>query len=85
MDTFGKSETETIARNVVIISQKTGDQWQPFTFEEYVARCTHAGACNEQGFLNVLAENGFLHLEDGKYSVTDTFIGRLAEYIKQPA
>lgn len=83
MDTFGDNDIEVIARNIVIISKKNGDQWQPFTFDDYVRLCSHGSACNEQGMLNVMAQKGFLQLQDGKYSVCDVFIGRLAAYLKQ--
>lgn len=30
-----KSEYETVARNIVIILAKTGDEWRELTYEEY--------------------------------------------------
>ena len=32
---FGKSESETIARNIMVILKRTGDQWRELPWDEY--------------------------------------------------
>jgi hypothetical protein len=32
-----KSEAETVARNIMVILARTGDQWRPLTHDEYKA------------------------------------------------
>lgn len=32
---FGKSECETIARNIMVILKRLGDNWIPLTWEQY--------------------------------------------------
>lgn len=81
-DTFGNWETETIARNVVIICRKNGDEWRPFTAAEYISRCTHGGARNEIGYLDALTRCGALRKEGDHYVVTDAFIKAVRNYIQ---
>ena len=32
---FGKSEAETIAKNIMVILKRTGNEWRDLSFEEY--------------------------------------------------
>jgi len=83
------SETETIARNVVVIQQKLdGTKWTPFTWEQYKAGCSHNVTVAEREVLEALVHGGrpatftsailqpgYLTKDaDGKYSVTEKFV-----------
>lgn len=80
-DTFGNCEMEVVARNVIVTSKKNGDDWLPFSAEEYISRCNHVGARNEIGLLDVFVQRGSMHKEGEKYIVNDSFIQSLHEYI----
>lgn len=84
------TETELIARNVVLTQQMTNpNEWTPFTWEQYVERCTHLPVTErEHGVLDALVSGGkpvwntsaylqpgFLTKDaEGRYAVTDKFL-----------
>ncbi len=62
-------ETETVARNIVLISEWNDDEWKPFTWEQYKDMCKHKVSNGEYGELTSMAKTG--HLDHNKK--TDTF------------
>jgi len=88
---FGKSEYETIARNIVIISRKIDpDYWTWFSEDDYGRIANHkpspSAFYGECEILRLLAEKGFLTKRDKtcetEYHITFKFISALAEWIK---
>lgn len=78
-----RSEIETVGRNIVIMSQRNGGIWSPFSWEEYVLRCDHQASSDEHAVLDTMTKDGYLDLDgDGKYSVNLKFLAALAEYVK---
>lgn len=75
-DTFGKCEYETIARNLLILSQRAGGWLVGFTADYYAEHCDHETK-NEVRWLNTLAEAGFLDKEGNTYSINALFISRM--------
>ncbi len=76
--TFGKRETEQVARKIVLFAQKL-DKWIAFSWDEYRYHSpTHD---NERGELTWLAANGYLTWPEGKYQVTDKFIHAIFRFI----
>lgn len=81
-DTFGKSETETIARNVVLVCQKRGDAWGGFTWAEYEAECTHDARAGEEHTLDSFVRDDYLQKTDDVYRVNDSFLAAIIDYLK---
>jgi hypothetical protein len=53
------TETETIARNVVLIQQMMNpEEWTPFTWEQYTKLCKHQVTDAERGVLEALTKGG---------------------------
>lgn len=63
------SEYETIAKNILALSRvANNDTWTPFTWDEYVAFCTHTAEPSELRILDKFVELGYLRKSsDGKY------------------
>lgn len=78
---FHNSEKETIARNLIILSQLNNNQWLRFTWDEYVSRCTHKVTISEKVILDNFVENQLLSNNDGIYSIEDGFIFVLKEFV----
>jgi len=77
------SERETIARNIVIFLRKHGDEFVPFTWNQYRQKCCHAVEAGEEVFLNALAKEGYLDMtEDGYYKVNLAFLGAINKFKK---
>ncbi len=56
---FQNSECETILRNIVQMQKKQNpDSWQPFTWEQYKAFCTHKVTDSERGVLDAFVKGG---------------------------
>ncbi len=83
------TETETIARNVVLILQMMNpEEWTPFTWEQYTKLCKHQVTDAERGVLEALTNGGRPvwnttgHLQagyltkdsEGRYAVTPKFL-----------
>ncbi|MFC1598517.1 hypothetical protein ACFL2U_00695 [Patescibacteria group bacterium] len=77
------NEKETIARNIVLISQWNGNQWLDFTWETYKDKCEHNVTIAEKSVLDALAREGYLTCTGGVYSVQDKFIEALKEYVSK--
>jgi len=56
---FRNSETETIARNIILQQQSIdGEKWTPFTWEDYKNFCSHNVTDTELGVIKALASGG---------------------------
>jgi len=78
MDTIWQnSERETIARNIVIIQ---GDDFAPFTFDEYVKLCGHASAPGDEWVVEALADEGYLDRSGETFMVNLNFLGAIEKY-----
>lgn len=74
-------ECETIARNIVIISQNSGG-WKKFTWSQYQNLCGHQVTDSEKLILDGFVKSRHLHQDArGAYSVTELFIKALKKYI----
>ncbi|MFA6365279.1 MAG: hypothetical protein WCW78_02670 [Candidatus Paceibacterota bacterium] len=95
---FRSCETETVARNIVIIQNAINpDVWTPFSFEDYVNRCAHRVSETEHQVLetlvtggkpvfntSVVLEPGYLEKCEGeKYKVTEKFLKVLSQFVKK--
>lgn len=87
---FRNSERETIARNVVILSQVVAfasddDRWLPFSLESYEQLRAETSndpvGFKERSMLANLLDEGYLaKLEDDKLTVTAPFIEVVAQF-----
>ncbi len=78
---FGATESEMIAKNIVIISRKE-NKWQPFSWNEYCLACSHEATKDEKYILDRLVRQEYLSFNEGKYSITESFLEALKEYIE---
>lgn len=78
---FRKSEFETIATNIIIVSIESGDKWFDFSWEDYKKLCSHQVTTLELDFLNQMVEKGFLNFKEGKFSVNSTFKEIIKEFV----
>jgi len=92
---FGNSECETILRNILLMQKNQNpDNWQPFTWEQYKAFCSHSVTESERGVLQAFVNGGkpvwntsayltpgWLAFDEktGHYSFTEQMIAMLAE------
>ena len=76
------TEMELVAANIILISQQNGDEWTPFSWEEYKARCSHKVSLAESGILEMLSKKGVLDSANGEYSINDSFIETLHQFIR---
>mgnify|MGYP000243364080 CR=1 FL=1 len=91
---FGKSEKETIARNIVILSQvvayvEGNDSWHPFTLEDYIAfreanNPKEPVEWKERGVLSGFVSGGYLEETDAGLQVTDAFIQAVGKFSIDP-
>jgi len=79
---FQNNEKETIARNIIIISQRNENKWLDFTWEEYQKKSKHNVSAFEKDILDGFVNQGLLKCENGVYSVEEKFIRTLAQFIK---
>ncbi|TRZ77590.1 hypothetical protein D4R87_02450 [bacterium] len=79
---FEKSEKETIARNIIIISRQNNNQWFSFSWEDYCNRCSHSPTGSEYSILNEFVREGLLDFINDKYNVKDAFIAKLWKFVK---
>lgn len=96
---FNHSQSETIARNIMLLLKNTGDRFRPFTWKEYKKYCTHNVTDSELSVIEALASggqkvtfadlsrdyiNGFKLEKDGDtYSVNNYFLKCIEEVIKK--
>lgn len=78
---FQNSEKETIARNIILISKWNGNNWLDFTWDEYQKMCKHNVTISEKGVLDGFVSQGLLACKNGVYSVEESFIRTLAQFI----
>jgi hypothetical protein len=81
---FGDSDMETIARNIVILSKKSNDQWTPFSFEQYALGCTHKVSTAEYNILLQMFKSGYLEHSNGVFSITNAFLNVLYPFKDTP-
>jgi len=76
-------EKEIVARNIIVISEKNGDQWCDFTFEDYKTHCApRTSFSGEEEILDDLVKDGVINRKRGVYSVNERFFRTLAKFIK---
>jgi|SRR5579872_1080554 len=79
---FQKREKELIAGDIIVISQKNGDTWFDFSFDDYRKYCGHIVTEKEHSVLNALAmDDEVLDLKGERYSVNENFFRTLAKFI----
>lgn len=76
-----KSEKETIACNIIVISRKNNNDWLEFTFDEYSNLCQHKVTESERHVLDEFVSDGLLTCDNGKYIVQDAFIAKLWSFV----
>lgn len=91
---FQNSECETILRNIIMLQQHVSpDEWTPFSWDDYVAFCTHNVTSDEKVVLNafvnggkptmntsVYLHEGWLSFSNNQYSFTQRMIDILGEH-----
>lgn len=96
---FRNTECETIARNIVMLQQKTNPaSWTSFSWDDYKKFCTHRVSDAEHGVLDAMVSGGrpvwntsanlapgYLKKSDDRYEVTEQFIDALPAEIKVAA
>lgn len=80
-------EQEIVARNVVTVCRRRGDEWEPFTWEEYKCTVDHSPGWREHGVLNELVGKGLINATEigndpVSYSATKKFLATFADYVK---
>ncbi len=80
---LGKSEKETIARNVIVMCRQMGDSWATFSVHDYIAACTHDVTPGEIVFLDRFVKDKLLGYdeESERYWVLDAFIAKLWKFV----
>ena len=81
---FNKSELETIASNIIIISKGAGDKWAEFSWEEYKKLCNHQVTDEEGLVLLEMVERGYLDFEEGRFSVNLRFLRIISAFLDTP-
>jgi hypothetical protein len=77
-----KSEKETIARNIILNSERRGDKWMPFTWRDYSELCQHEVSRDEKDILDGFVADGLLVLDEtGYYVVADAFLAALWKFV----
>ncbi|HSI03247.1 MAG: hypothetical protein ACAI38_00465 [Myxococcota bacterium] len=85
MDTvWQSSETETVARNIVIIARKDG-AWRPFSEQDYESGCQHVTTPRDYAVLRKLGQGGYLDRDGERYRVNDLFIRVLSRWLTPEA
>lgn len=80
---FNKSEYEIIAKNIVIISIRFGNEWKPFSEEDYKEQCDHKVTDSKLGWLRTMDKKGFIDFDGKRYSVNLKFLATLSEFLKK--
>lgn len=78
-------EMELVARNVVTVCMRRGDEWKPFTWDDYRNTVDHLKdkqGLGEKAVLHQLVEKGIVDEKDGVFSVNKRFIATFSDYIK---
>lgn len=76
------TEKEVVASNICKLSRfKNGDDWKPFTWEDYVSFCSHLATLSERAILDGFAEVGYLEKDAvGTYRFTRKILGVYMQY-----
>ena len=77
------AEREVVAENIVKLSCfRNADRWVPFTWEEYVAFCTHHVSAEEHAILNDFVATVYLAKPLGEqYFFTMKMLDVFAQYV----
>ena len=62
---FGHSQTETIARNIMLLMKHKKDQFRPFTWKQYKKFCSHKVTSTELEVIQAMAWFGWVRFGDG--------------------
>ncbi len=76
-------EKETIASNILALAKLAkGNEWNPFTWEDYIAFCEHAVTSGELAILKNFSETGYLTRDtaSGFFHFTRKIIGVYMQY-----
>ena len=77
-------EREMVASNILKLAHYNKDnEWQPFTWEEYLDFCSHGVSYVEQSILNEFVRDGYLLLEDDVYNFASKILGVYLQYLKE--
>lgn len=93
---FGHSQSETIARNIMVMLKYTKDKFRPFTIKDYKSYCTHRVTPPEIGIIEAFGGKGatigfsdgsrdlvhgrYLDREGDTFSVNDRFLDCIEEW-----
>lgn len=86
MDTvWQNTEKEIVATNILKLSRfRNNNRWVPFSWDEYVAFCSHRATLSEQQILDDLAATGYLAKLGDKYVFTMRLLDVYAQYVHEP-
>ncbi len=75
-------EKEIVAMNIIKLSRfRNGDEWKPFTWDDYVKFCSHQPTQGEATILDNFARTGYLEkTSEGVYIFTKKILDLYAEY-----
>lgn len=76
------SEKETVATNILELARdQKGDEWKPFTWEDYVAYCSHEVDDDEEEVLDEFVSTGYLSKDtSGAYHFKQKILGVYRKY-----
>lgn len=77
------SEKESIARNIILLSQWNDNRWLEFTWQGYQDRCKHKATEGEKRILDEFVRMGLLAFEGDVYLVRDQFVDLFKQFIKK--
>ena len=86
MDTvWQNTEKEIVATNILKLSRfRNNNRWVPFSWDEYVAFCSHRATLSEQRILDDFAATGYLAKLGDTYVFTMRLLDVYAQYVHEP-
>lgn len=78
---FQNVEKETVARNIILLSRWNNNSWLEFSWEDYQKLCKHEVSNKEKEVLDGFVAEKLLSLNDGVYSVNNSFIALLENFV----
>ena len=77
------TEDETLARNLCVIMQRTGrDSWDPFTWCNYEALCSHNVGHAERDHLDQFVKREYLWRDGDEYVFTRRFVVAVSQFAR---
>lgn len=74
-------EKEIVAINILKLAQhQLGDDWKPFTWEDYASFCSHPPSYKEEVIIEEFAETGYLSKDCMTYNFTRKLVGVYMQY-----